>query len=59
MIKISPLASHLFLGREGAGFVFLYSCGIGGKNCIDYLIKVRRFSFVDAVLHLTGALTCF
>ena len=28
------------------------SHGIGGKNVIDYLIKVRDYSFVDAVRHL-------
>jgi len=27
---------------------------IGGKNVIDYLIKVRGYSFVDAVRHLAG-----
>ena len=27
---------------------------IGGKNVIDYLIKVRGFNFVDAVQHLAG-----
>jgi hypothetical protein len=27
---------------------------IGGKNVVDYLIKVRGFSFVDAVRHLAG-----
>ncbi|GHV32881.1 hypothetical protein FACS18949_05290 [Clostridia bacterium] len=31
-----------------------HSHGIGGKNVIDYLIKVRGYSFVDAVLHLAG-----
>ena len=30
------------------------SAGIGGKNVIDYLIKVRGFEFVDAVQHLVG-----
>ena len=30
------------------------SQGIGGKNVIDYLIKVRGYSFVDAVRHLAG-----
>ena len=30
------------------------SQGIGGKNVVDYLIKVRGYSFVDAVRHLTG-----
>ena len=29
-----------------------HSTGIGGKNVVDYLIKVRGFSFVDAVRHL-------
>ena len=27
---------------------------IGGKNVVDYLIKVRGYSFVDAVRHLAG-----
>jgi hypothetical protein len=27
---------------------------IGGKNVIDYLIKVRGYNFVDAVRHLAG-----
>jgi len=31
-----------------------HSRGIGGKNVVDYLIKVRGFSFVDAVRHLAG-----
>ena len=31
-----------------------HSHGIGGKNVVDYLIKIRGFSFVDAVSHLTG-----
>lgn len=30
------------------------SQGFGGKNVIDYLIKVRGYSFVDAVQLLTG-----
>ena len=30
------------------------SHGIGGKNVIDYLIKVRGYNFVDAVRHLAG-----
>jgi DNA primase len=31
-----------------------HSRGIGGKNVIDYLIKVRGYGFVDAVRHLAG-----
>jgi hypothetical protein len=31
-----------------------HSRNIGGKNCIDYLIFVRGYSFVDAVRHLAG-----
>lgn len=31
-----------------------YSRGIGGKNVIDYLIKVRGYDFVEAVLLLAG-----
>jgi hypothetical protein len=31
-----------------------HSQGVGGKNCIDYLIKVRGYGFVDAVRHLAG-----
>ena len=31
-----------------------HSQGIGGRNVVDYLIKVRGFGFVDAVRHLTG-----
>ena len=31
-----------------------HSQGIGGKNVVDYLIKVRGYSFVDAVRHLAG-----
>jgi len=31
-----------------------HSQGIGGKNVIDYLIKVRGYSFVDAVRLLAG-----
>jgi hypothetical protein len=27
---------------------------IGGKNVVDYLVKVRGYSFVDAVRHLAG-----
>jgi hypothetical protein len=30
-----------------------HSQGVGGKNVIDYLIKVRGYGFVDAVRHLT------
>jgi len=30
------------------------SQGIGGKNVVDYLIKVRGYCFVDAVRHLAG-----
>lgn len=30
------------------------SHGIGGKNVIDYLIKVRGYDFVEAVRHLAG-----
>ncbi|GHU59288.1 hypothetical protein FACS1894133_5730 [Clostridia bacterium] len=29
-----------------------HSQGVGGKNVIDYLIKVRGFGFIDAVRHL-------
>ena len=31
-----------------------HSRGIGGRNVVDYLIKVRGYSFVDAVRHLVG-----
>ena len=31
-----------------------HSQGIGGRSVVDYLIKVRGFSFVEAVQHLTG-----
>ena len=31
-----------------------HSQGVGGKNVVDYLIKVRGYSFVDAVRRLTG-----
>lgn len=31
-----------------------HSQGIGGKNVIDYLIKVRGYGFVDAVRRLAG-----
>jgi hypothetical protein len=31
-----------------------HSRGIGGKNVVDYLVKVRGYSFVDAVRHLAG-----
>jgi hypothetical protein len=31
-----------------------HSQGVGGKNVIDYLIKVRGYGFVDAVRHLAG-----
>ena len=31
-----------------------HSQGIGGKNAVDYLIKVRGYGFVDAVRHLAG-----
>ncbi|GHV16992.1 topoisomerase [Clostridia bacterium] len=31
------------------------SCDIGGKNVIDYLVKVRGYSFVDAVMELASA----
>jgi hypothetical protein len=31
-----------------------HSQGVGGKNVIDYLIKVRGCGFVDAVRHLAG-----
>ncbi|MDR0223349.1 MAG: DUF3991 and toprim domain-containing protein [Oscillospiraceae bacterium] len=31
-----------------------HSQGFGGKNVVDYLIKVRGFGFVDAVRHLVG-----
>jgi len=34
-----------------------HSQGIGGKNVVDYLIKVRGFGFVDAVRHLTGEIS--
>ena len=29
-----------------------HSRGIGGKNVVDYLIKVRDYDFVEAVLHI-------
>jgi len=31
-----------------------HSQGVGGKNVVDYLMKVRGFSFVDAVRYLVG-----
>jgi hypothetical protein len=31
-----------------------HSQGVGGKNVIDYLMKVRGYGFVDAVRHLVG-----
>jgi hypothetical protein len=31
-----------------------HSQGIGGKNVIDYLMKVRGYSFIDAVRRLAG-----
>jgi len=31
-----------------------HSRGIGGRNVVDYLIKVREFGFVEAVRHLVG-----
>ena len=31
-----------------------HSKGVGGRNVVDYLIKVRGFGFVEAVRHLTG-----
>jgi hypothetical protein len=38
----------------GNGLWNWHSHGIGGKNVVDYLIKVRGYSFVDAVRHLAG-----
>jgi hypothetical protein len=38
----------------GNGLWNWHSQGIGGKNVVDYLIKVRGYSFVDAVRHLAG-----
>jgi len=32
-----------------------HSQGIGGSNCIDYLVKVRGYCFVEAVQSLVGA----
>jgi hypothetical protein len=31
-----------------------HSQGVGGKNVIDYLMKIRGYDFVDAVRHLAG-----
>lgn len=31
-----------------------FSCGIGGRNALDYLVKVKEMSFPDAVSLLTG-----
>ena len=31
-----------------------FSRGIGGKNALDYLIKVQNYSFIDAVEAITG-----
>jgi hypothetical protein len=31
-----------------------HSRGIGGKNVVDYLVKVRGYGFVDAVRRLSG-----
>ncbi len=33
---------------------FWWSRGIGGRSALDYLIKVRRLSFPDAVLQIVG-----
>jgi hypothetical protein len=38
----------------GNGLWNWHSQGVGGKNCIDYLIKVRGYGFVDAVRCLAG-----
>ena len=35
---------------------FRWSTGVGGVSALDYLIKVRDMSFVDAVLHLCDCL---
>jgi hypothetical protein len=31
-----------------------HSQGVGGKNVVDYLMKVRGYDFIDAVRHLAG-----
>jgi hypothetical protein len=31
-----------------------HSRGIGGKNVIDYLVKVRDYDFVESVLHIVN-----
>jgi hypothetical protein len=31
-----------------------FSRGIGGRNALDYLIKVQDYSFIDAVEAITG-----
>ncbi len=33
---------------------YWFSRGIGGRSALDYLIKVRNMSFLDAVQHLAG-----
>jgi len=40
--------------RISNGLWMWESRGIGGRNVVDYLVKVRGFSFVDAVRHLAG-----
>ena len=40
--------------RISNGLWMWESRGFGGKNVVDYLIKVRGYSFVDAVRHLAG-----
>ena len=37
------------------GLWYWFVKGIGGKSAIDYLIKVRNFSFIEAVQTVLGA----
>ncbi len=58
--ELVPCAGHEYCTRThdslkiSNGKWFWWSCGIGGKSALDYLIEVQGMSFTDAVERLTG-----
>ena len=42
--------------KDGKWLWYWYSRGIGGRSAVDYLIKVKDYSFVDAIREVNRAM---
>jgi len=58
--ELVPFSKDTFVTREhdslkiSNGFWYWFSKGIGGKSALDYLIKVKGMSFIDAMKEVIG-----